>query len=99
MLLQVLLNAWKGGGGLSEVFGPKGGKVAGDRIKLRNDEFYNFCFSQNTTGLIERRRARWMGHLARVGRDEMHAEFWWGSMKQTGEREHLCIDGKVICKN
>jgi len=32
--------------------------------------------------VIELRKIRWTGHVARMGRDEMHTAFWWGNLRE-----------------
>lgn len=48
--------------------------------------------------LIEGRRARWKGHVAHIGRAEVHTEFWWGTLKGREHIENLDADGRLIQK-
>lgn len=40
----------------------------------------------NIIRVIQTRRIRWGGHVARIGITEMHTGLWWGISK---ERDHL----------
>ena len=35
--------------------------------------------------VIKSRKMGYVGHLARVGRGEVHAEFWWGNAREMME--------------
>jgi hypothetical protein len=52
---------------LRRLFGPKRGKVTGDRRKLHNEELHNLYTSPNIIRMIKSRRMRWAGHVARMG--------------------------------
>jgi len=36
--------------------------------------------------------------VARMGEREMHAEFWWGNLKERDHLEDLDVGGKIILK-
>ena len=36
----------------------------------------------NIIHVLKCRRQRWAGHVARMGRGEMHTGFWWGNLKE-----------------
>jgi hypothetical protein len=55
---------------LRRIFGPKREEVVGDWRRLHNEELHNLYASQNIIGVTESRRMRWVGHVARMGRDE-----------------------------
>jgi len=38
------------------------------------------------------------GHVALVGRREVHTEFWLGNMKERAHLEDLGVDGRIILK-
>jgi len=41
---------------------------------------------------------RWAGYVARMGRGETYAGFWWGNLR---ERDHLGdpgVDGRIILR-
>jgi hypothetical protein len=51
---------------LRRIFGPKKDEVTGDLRKLHNEELHNVYSSPNIIRIIESRRMRWAGHVARV---------------------------------
>jgi hypothetical protein len=52
---------------LRKIFGPKG-EEDGSWRKLYNDEFHSLYSSPNILRVIESRRMRWAGHVARMGK-------------------------------
>jgi len=52
---------------LRRIFGPKRDEVTGEWRKLHNGELNNMYSSLNTVRVIESRRMRWVGHVARMG--------------------------------
>ena len=52
---------------LRRVFGPKRDEVTGEWRKLRNDGLNDLCCSPNIVRVINSRRMRWAGHVARMG--------------------------------
>jgi hypothetical protein len=44
------------------------------------------------------RITRRAGHVALVGRGELHTGFWWGDLKEEDHLEDLCVDGSIIVK-
>ena len=71
---------------LRRIFGPKRDKVTGDWRKLHNEELNDLYCSPNIVRVIKRRRLRWAGHVASIGREEAYTWFWWGYLR---ERDHL----------
>ena len=41
---------------------------------------------------------KWAGHVARMGRGELHTGFWWGNLRERGHLEDLGVDGMIILK-
>jgi hypothetical protein len=83
---------------LREIFGPEKDELTGTWRNLHNEEFYGFYCSLNIIRVIKSRRVRWSGHVARMGRGEVHTGFLWGGL---GERDHLedsGVDGRMILK-
>ena len=56
---------------------------------LHNDDLYNLYCSIITTLLISSRRMRCTGKVARVGRREIHAGFWWWNLNDTDHLKDL----------
>jgi hypothetical protein len=58
---------------LRKIFRPKWDKVTGEWRRLHNEELYAVYFSPNIIRVIKR-RMRWAGYAARMGR-EVHTAF------------------------
>jgi hypothetical protein len=80
---------------LMEIFGPKRDEVTGKWIRLHNEEHYDLYSSPNTIRVIKSRRMRWAGHVARMGRGEVHTGFWWGDLRGRDHLEDLGVDGRI----
>ena len=52
---------------LSRIFGTKRDEVTGERRRLHNKELYALYYSPNIIQVINSRRLRWAGHVARIG--------------------------------
>jgi hypothetical protein len=52
---------------LRRIFGPKREEIARGWRRLHNEELHNLYASPNITRVIESRRMRWAGHVARMG--------------------------------
>jgi hypothetical protein len=57
---------------LTRIFGPKRDEVTGVWRKMHNEELHNLYSSRRITRMIQSRRMRWTGHVARMGRSGMH---------------------------
>jgi len=55
---------------LRGIFGPKRDKVTGEWRKLHNEELNGMYCSFNIIRVIESRRMRWFGHVARMGGEQ-----------------------------
>jgi hypothetical protein len=53
--------------GLRRIFGPKRDEVTGGLRKLHNEELHNLYSSPSIIRMIQSRRMRWAGHVARMG--------------------------------
>jgi hypothetical protein len=71
---------------LKRIFGSKRDEVKGEWRRLPNEELYDLYCSSNFIRAIKLRRISWAGHVARMGRGEVHTGFWWGNLR---ERDHL----------
>ena len=52
---------------LRSIFGPKRDEVTGERRKLHNEELNDLYCSPNIVRVINSRRIRWAGRVARMG--------------------------------
>jgi hypothetical protein len=52
---------------LRRIFGPKRDEVAGGWRKLHNEDLHNLYSSPSIITIINSRRMRWAGHVARMG--------------------------------
>ena len=78
---------------LRRIFGHKRDGVTERWGKLHNEEFNYLYSSPNIFRVINLRRMRWEGHVARMGE-----RFMWGNLR---ERDHLeCpgVDGRIILR-
>jgi hypothetical protein len=57
---------------LRRIFGPKRDEVTGEWRRLHNNELHALYSSPNIIPVIKSRRLRWTGHVARMGRGEVH---------------------------
>jgi hypothetical protein len=64
---------------LRGIFEPNCDNVTGDLRKRHNEELHDLYSSPNIVRVIEWRRMRWTGHVARTGRREVCMGFWWGT--------------------
>jgi hypothetical protein len=62
---------------LKRILGPKRDEVMGGWRKLHNEELNNLYSSQRIIRMMKSRRMRWAGHVARMGKREMHIGYWW----------------------
>ena len=54
---------------LRRIFGPRTDEVTGEWRRLRNEELNDLYCSPNIVRVIESRRMRWAGHVARIGEE------------------------------
>jgi hypothetical protein len=64
------------------VFGPNTDEVTREWRRLHNKELCAIYSSPNIVRVIKSRRLRWAGHVARMGRGEMHTGLWWGNLRE-----------------
>jgi hypothetical protein len=72
---------------LRKILGLKRDEVTGGWRKLHNEKLHNVYSSPNIIGIIKSRRMRRAGHVARMGRRQMHRGYWWESQKESDCRE------------
>ena len=73
---------------LRRVFGPKRDEVTGEWRKLHNEELRDLYYLPNIVRVVNSRRMRWAGHVARMGegRGERCAQ---GSSGETRGKEAI----------
>ena len=67
---------------LRRIFGPKKEEVTGERRRLHREELYALYFLPNIIRVIKSRRLRSAGHVARMGRSNMHTGFLVGKPEE-----------------
>ena len=60
---------------LRRIFGPERGEVTGQWIRLYKKELYALHSSPDIIRVSKSRGMRWAGHVARMGRGEVHTGF------------------------
>jgi hypothetical protein len=54
--------------------------------------------SPNVIPVIKLKRIRWAGHVAQIGRGEVHTGFWWGNPSERDQLEDPGVDGRIILR-
>jgi len=70
----------------------------GEWRKLQNEELNDLYCSPNNIWVIKSRRMRWAGHVACMGRGEVHTGFWWGKLRERDHLEDPGVDGRIILR-
>ena len=82
----------------SRIVGPEMDEVTREWRKLHIEELNDLYYSPNILPVIKSRRMKWAGHVARMGRGEVHTGFWWGNLRERDHFEDPSIDGRVILR-
>jgi hypothetical protein len=81
---------------LRGIFGPKRDEVTGEWRRLHNEELNDLYSSLNIIRVIKSKRMRWAGHVAPMGKREVHTGFWWGDLGEDDPLADPDVDGKII---
>ena len=81
---------------LRRIFGPKRDGVTGEWRKLHNKELNDLYSSPNIVRVIELRRMKWAGHVARMEEGRGVHRVWWGNLKERDHWGDQDVDGRVI---
>jgi len=83
---------------LRRIFGTKRDELTGEERKLHNGDLNDLYYSPNIVQVIKSRRVRWARHAARMGRGDVHTEFWWKTLKERDYLEDPGVDGMKILR-
>jgi hypothetical protein len=61
-------------------------------------QFYIYIIGFGIVRVIKSRRMRWVGHVARMRREEVLTAFWLGGPKARDHWEDLGVDGRITLK-
>jgi hypothetical protein len=81
-----------------KIFGPKRNEMTGEWKRLCNEKLYDVYSSPNIIRLIKSRRMRWVRHVTRIEKREVHAGFLWRDLREGDRLEDLGEDGRTILK-
>jgi len=81
---------------LRRIFEPKREQLTGEWRKLHYEELSEFYSSPNIFCVTKSRIIRWAGHVARMGRGEVHTRLRWGNLRERDHLEYRDLDGRMI---
>jgi hypothetical protein len=82
---------------LRRIFGPKR-EEDGSWRKLHNDKLHSLYSSLNIVRVIESRRMRWTGHMARMWEIAVFTGFWLGGPKARDHWEDQGVGGRITSR-
>jgi len=82
---------------MGKVIGPRKDEVTGKWRKLHNEELNDLNSSPHVIRVNTSRRMRWAGHVARMGRGEVHTGFSWENLKEK-PFEDPGVEGKIVLR-
>jgi len=84
------------GSNFRRIVGPRRDEVTGEWRRLHNEELNYLYNSPNIVRVINSRRMRWAGHVARMGEERGCIGSWWGNRRERGRWGDLDVDGWII---
>jgi hypothetical protein len=81
---------------LRRIFGPRRYVVSGDWRRLDNEKLNDLYCSPNIVRVIKWRRMRWVGHVARMGKEGGLCRFLLGKPEGRDHWGDLGVDGWII---
>jgi len=79
---------------LRRIFGPKKDEVTGEWRRPHNEEIYDLR-SPNIIRVINSRKMRRAGHVARMGARSAYRH-WWGDPREGDDLQDPGVDGRII---
>jgi hypothetical protein len=83
---------------LRRLFGPNRDEVTGEWRKLPNEELNGQYSSSNIFRVIQLRRMRWAGYVARMGERRDVYRVWAGKPEGKNHLEDPGVDGRIILR-
>jgi hypothetical protein len=80
---------------LRRIFGPKRDEVTGELRKLHNEELHNLYSSPDIIRQVKSRRMRWVGHVARMGKERKVYKVLVESPKERDHWEDQGVGGRM----
>jgi hypothetical protein len=80
---------------LRRLFEPKKDEVTGEWRRLQNEELYDL-HSPNIIWVINSRKMRRAGHVARMGARRSAYRHWWGDLRDGDDLKDPGLDGRII---
>jgi hypothetical protein len=78
---------------LRRIFGPKRDEVTREWRKLHNEELHDLYSSPSIIRIINSRRMKWVGHVARRG---TCTGCWWESQREATRKTKMIILGWIL---
>jgi len=80
---------------LRRIFGPRRDEVTGEWRRLHNEELNDLYSSPNNVRVINSRRMRWAGHVARMGEERVMYRVVLGKLEGKRPLGDLGVDGWI----
>jgi hypothetical protein len=81
---------------LRRIFGSNRDEITGEWRGLHKEELYAVYSLSNIIHVIKKGRVRWTGHVACMGKGEVHTGLWWGNLREGDHLKDLVVDGRII---